>query len=422
VALGGGFVDDFGNGEEDPPGSFSNLFIDVGAGIKYCKSTGVGLRLDVRDVLVRKHNLPRDSPGADLLAAQYDFLTGGGLDGSPLREPYSPVEFRGRRWLHNVGVTVSLTVPFGWAWKDGDGDLVATRFDQCPTTAPNVVVDAVGCGIDSDEDGVFDGIDQCGATPKGATVDHAGCPADIDGDGVFDGIDQDDGTPAGAIVDALGRHADTDGDGILDGLDLCNDTPRGATIDAKGCTADPVEDALLRGQPIVVESVRFEPGLREIDPSSYRSINRVARLVERWTGHKERPVKIEVGVHAARGEPLVLAQRRADEVRRYLLENFFAMGANNLLAQGYAADEEGGGGRVEVRFLGEGEEPQEYDFGADDTEPGGPPITPELPAGEGTPPPAVPEVPEMPEAPPIPEEPEMPDIPEPELPDLGDPE
>jgi len=411
---GAGFIEDFGN-DGSTPGPFSDLYLDFGVGLKFYRSTGFGWRVDVHDVLLKKDDLPRGDPDAALIAAQYDWSTGGGVDGVPFREPYTPVEYRGRRWLHNVGVSVSVTFPFAWAWKDGDGDQVATRFDQCPTTAPNVVVDAVGCGIDSDQDGIFDGLDECVETPKGAIVDRFGCPSDIDGDGVLDGIDLDDNTPAGALVDALGRHTDSDGDGILDGLDECNDTPRMAAVDSKGCTADPMEDTLLRGTPILVEDVRFEPGSAEIDPRSYRALNRVARLVERWTGHRERPVRIEVGVHARRSEGTLLTQRRAERLRIYFLENFFGMGANNLVAKGYSADEGAGDGRVEVRFVGEGDPPQEYDFGASDERIA--PITPVAPgAGEAPPPP--PEIEDIPE----PEMPEIPDIPEPEMPDLGDPE
>ena len=74
-----------------------------------------------------------------------------------------------------------------------------------------VVVDRVGCPIDSDLDGVFDGIDLCDGTIHSANDIHdsyavvfkatdddytnardgvLGCPMDTDRDGVADGIDQ----------------------------------------------------------------------------------------------------------------------------------------------------------------------------------------------------------------------------------------
>lgn len=425
VSLGGGYLWDFSNTDATPPSAFSGLFGEFGGGVKYMRSDGASIRVDVRDMVMRPDDLPRDDPDASLIAAQFDWSTGGGLDGVPGREPFSPVEFRGKRWTHNLALTVSVSVPFGWAWKDGDGDGVATRFDDCPTTAPSVVVDAKGCGIDSDADGVFDGLDECSDTPTGAKVDRLGCPSDIDGDGVLDGIDQDDNTPAGAVVDDLGRHSDTDADGVLDGIDQCTDTPAGATVDSRGCSVDPVEDALLRGQPILVENVRFEGGSAEIVPTSYRSLNRVARLVETWTGNRERPRRIEVGVHGTRGEPADLVQRRANRIRLYFLENFFEMGANNLVAKGYSPEEGAGDGRVEVRVVGEGDPPQEYDFGESEGHspllpgllPGADPLAPPPAGGDAAPEPDRPGAPSVPDVP----EPEMPEpeMPEPEMPDPG---
>lgn len=416
IAMGGGFIDDFSN-DGNPPTAFSGLYMDIGGGIKYLRPDGAGVRLDLRDVVIRGDDLPRDDVNAPLIAAQYDFSTGGGVDGVFGSEPYSPVEYRGRRWTNNLAISVSVSVPFGWVWKDGDGDNVATRFDECPTTAPKVVVDAKGCGIDSDKDGVFDGLDECGDTPIGAVVDLVGCPSDTDGDGVLDGIDLEETTPPGAKVDELGRSGDTDGDGVLDGLDQCNDTPRGATVDSKGCSVDPVEDSLLRGEAILVDNVRFEPGTADLIPTSYRSLNRVARLVETWTGNKEQPRRIEIDIHGRREEPDALVQRRANSIRMYFLENFFGMGANNLVAKGLPAAEGAGDGHVEIRLIGPGDPPQPYDFGGT---PGQEPLLPGLlpgaqDAGQSTPPPDVAPEPELPG------EPSVPDVPEPEMPEPDDP-
>lgn len=416
LSLGGGFLDDIA-AKADQPGAFANLFFDFGGGVKYYRTSGWSLRLDVRDVVTRKNDLPRDSPDAPILAAIFDVESGGGRDGVPGQEPYSPVEYRGRRWLHDLEFSVSVSVPFGWAWKDGDGDNVATRFDKCPTTAPSVIVDASGCGIDSDDDGVFDGIDTCAKTPKGATVDHVGCPSDTDSDGVFDGIDIANDTPTGATVDEQGQHHDGDKDGILDGLDSCDDTPPGAIVDARGCTADPMEDALLRGKPSQLR-VRFESNSDELDPRSFRSINKFALIVERWTSAEEHPLKMEVSVQAHRpgSEGLKLAQQRADAIRGYMLDRFRGIETTNFVASAVPADVEGEA-RVDLRVLGPGErpptrvEPETLAPPAPET-----PVVPEIPAPEtpGTPPEgeapkAEGEVPKAPES-------EAPKAPEPETP------
>ncbi len=377
LKFGGGFVDDISNRDADPEGPLSDGYLSFGTGVKYLNPSGWGWRIDIQDVLINKDEVPRENLSAALIAAQLDFATGGGADGLLFQEPYDPVEYNGRRWLHNIGVSISVSMPFGFAWKDADADGIETRFDECPTTAPSVVVDGVGCGIDSDEDGIFDGLDTCPGTPIGAFVDLVGCPNDIDQDGVFDGIDLLDNTPPGALVDSLGRHYDTDQDGVFDGLDDCNDTPLAANVNEVGCVEDPVEDQFLRGQPILVASVEFEPASDEIDPLSYYYVNRIARLVERWTGNEERPLRVEIGVHSddrgAESANLDLSQRRADKLRIYLLENYFGIGANNLVAIGYGetkpiadnATQEGReqNRRVEIRFTEEGNAPQEYDFG-----------------------------------------------------------
>jgi outer membrane protein OmpA-like peptidoglycan-associated protein len=367
----------------------------------------------MHDLVMLRDDLPRPNARAALLAAQRDLFTGGGLDGVFGQEPYAPDELRGKRWLNNFGFSASVTFPFGWVWKDADGDAIENRFDRCPTTAPGVIVDVSGCGIDSDSDGVFDGIDECADTPIGATVDLLGCPSDTDGDGIFDGIDQCADTPVGALVNAQGCPSDTDGDGVLDGLDECNDTPLGAAIDEKGCVKDPVEARLLLRELILVENVAFEPGTPDLRPLSYHYVNKMGRLLERWTGHPDRPLRIELGVHTDgigdKETNLGLSQRRAESIRKYLLETFASMGANNLVAVGYgesrpvAADTTAEGRaanrRFEVRVLGPGDAPELYSPTRDFDE--------GFDLGDDPfPSPTAPDV-DFPE---LPDEPEMPDI------------
>lgn len=418
VSAGAGFIEDLSNSENDPPSPFSNAYWDLGFGFKYYRPSGWGIRLDFRDLVMRRSNLAQPNPRAPLLAAQRDLTTGGGTDNAIGTEPYLPDDYRGRRWLNNFAATVSLTVPLGWAWKDGDGDTIEDRFDTCRTTAPGVVVDPTGCGLDSDEDGIFDGLDLCEGTPVGATVDLQGCPSDSDGDGVLDGIDQCADTPVGAIVSLQGCPSDADGDGVLDGLDDCNTTPLGAAIDDKGCVKDPVEAQLLRREMILVENVDFESGEPDLRPLSYHYVNKMGRLLERWTGHEERPLRIEIGVHTdgigAENFNLELSQMRAETVRLYMLENFFQMGQNNLIPMGYGESLPVGDNntdqgrasnrRVEIRVLGEGDPPEEYDrTGSADGDGLDLDLDLDLDFPDDL------DIPDLPE-PDFPEEPEMPDI------------
>jgi outer membrane protein OmpA-like peptidoglycan-associated protein len=419
---GAGFIEDLSN-DGDPPGPFSNVYWDLGGGFKYYRPSGWGVRLDIRDLVMHRDDLAQPNPRAALLAAQRDLLTDGGTDGVFGQEPYNLDDARGKRWLNNFMVSLSLTVPFGWAWKDGDGDMIEDRFDGCLTTAPGVVVDATGCGLDTDRDGIFDGLDLCEGTPLGATVDVQGCPSDTDGDGILDGIDQCADTPVGALVNAQGCPSDADGDGVLDGLDSCNETPLGALIDEKGCVKDPLEAQLLRRELIRLDGVQFETGRSDLRPLSYHYVNKTGRLLERWTGHEDRPLRIEIGVYTdgvgAADFNLDLSQQRAETVRLYMLENFYRMGQNNLVATGYGeafpiADDGTTAGRaqnrrVEIRVLGEGDPPEtysppvvqdEFDLDLDDLD--------------------MPDMPDLPDMPTIPD-PDMPEMPEPDVPEPGMP-
>ncbi|HMB69980.1 MAG TPA: OmpA family protein [bacterium] len=423
VSLGAGFLDDLSNSEGDPPGPFSNIYMDIGGGFRYSKPSGFGFRLDIRDLVMRRDDLPQANPRAELLAAQRDLLTNGGADGVVGREPYNLDDPRGKRWLNNYMITASVTFPFGWAWKDGDGDMIEDRFDNCLTTAPDVVVDATGCGLDSDQDGIFDGLDVCEGTPLGATVDVQGCPSDTDGDGILDGIDQCADTPVGALVNAQGCPSDADGDGVLDGLDSCNETPLGALIDEKGCVKDPLEAMLLRRELIRMDGVEFESGRPELRPLSYHYVNKMGRLLERWTGNEERPLRVEIGVYTdgvgAADFNLDLSQQRAETIRMYMLENFYRMGQNNLVPTGYGeafpiADDGTAAGRatnrrVEIRVVGDGDPPETYTPAVTEDE-----FDLDLDGLdlEGL------DLPDMPALPDL----EMPDIPEPEMPDSDAPD
>ena len=125
---------------------------------------------------------------------------------------------------------------------DDDGDGVKNDKDQCLHTPKPIVVDSVGCGIDSDKDGVFDGKDKCPNTPEGVEVNVEGCPLDTDKDKVPDYKDQCPDTPEGVAVDTLGCPLDTDKDKVPDHKDQCPDTPEGVAVDTLGCPLDTDKD------------------------------------------------------------------------------------------------------------------------------------------------------------------------------------
>lgn len=361
LSLGGGFITDLSGGSEagEPGSEFSHPYADFGGGIKLYRRQGWSIRLEAHDIVTHQDDLLRPNPQGALFAAIRDGTVDsnnqptGGVDGVLGQEPFNPDEALGKRWLHNWALTASVAVPLGWVWKDGDNDRVADRFDQEKTTAPQVVVDPHGRGIDTDGDKVFDGIDKCASTPLGAIVNLEGCPSDPDGDGVFDGIDEEPNTPKGAIVDAKGRSADADGDGVADGIDLCADTPLGTEIDEKGCAKNPFEEKLLRGEHLGVLGVGFDAGTSDLDPLSFHALNKLGKSLASWTSHPERPRKVRIAVFSSLvGGGLSLATARAEAIRTYLITEFSGINSQNLTAVGSgqisSGSTVGDGSRVEV--------------------------------------------------------------------------
>jgi OOP family OmpA-OmpF porin len=269
--------------------------------------------------------------------------------------------------LDAIMASAGITLAFGGAPRDADGDGVSDRKDKCPNTPTGATVDARGCPLDGDGDGVFDGLDQCANTPRGATVDARGCPLDGDGDGVYDGLDQCAGTPKGATVDATGCPSDADGDGVYDGIDQCANTITGCAVDANGCATDADGDGVCDGLDkcqgtaaglkvdadgcplsavqqretelldtgmIRLHDVNFETAKAEILPESRQALDVVGEVLSKWP-----QLKIEIGGHCdSRGSDaynLALSRRRVSSVRTYLLQHFKKLEAAQLSSKGY---------------------------------------------------------------------------------------
>ncbi len=207
--------------------------------------------------------------------------------------------------------------------RDSDGDGVTDDLDKCPDTPKGVVVDADGCPVDSDGDGVPDYLDKCPDTPEGVVVDANGCPVvgDADGDGVADDLDKCPDTPKGVVVDADGCPVDSDGDGVYDYLDKCPGTPRGVVVDEKGC---PLSFTM---------QIEFDFDKADIRPMYHNKFKEAANFINKYpanqilvAGHTD-----SKGTDAYNKE---LSQRRADNVRTYLV-NKFGISADKLVARGY---------------------------------------------------------------------------------------
>jgi OOP family OmpA-OmpF porin len=179
--------------------------------------------------------------------------------------------------------------------------------------------------IDSDGDGVIDVFDRCPGTRLGIPVDGYGCPADSDRDGVFDYLDKCPVTPAGAGVDAAGCPPDADGDGIADDRDRCPGTAAGAAVDADGCpqsvageTGGPTPLPGGEREPVVIP-LPFALGVAELPADGAARLQPAIRFLQE---HPAATFVVEAHTDSigVAEKNLRLSQRRAEAVRRFLIE------------------------------------------------------------------------------------------------------
>lgn len=224
---------------------------------------------------------------------------------------------------------------------------------------------------DSDEDGVPDGRDKCIHTPKGEKVTPFGCPFDVDFDGLYDYedscvndpgpkenygcpwedrdndgfMDNEDKCPDVPGIRKFMGCPDTDGDGIKDSDDDCPNergpmSRRGCPppfIDTDGDGISDYDDLCpkVKGLPEnkgcpeikkeekealkkAFENLLFETGKDIIKPSSYQSLNELAKVMKNnpqanlyLEGHTD-----NVGDDNSNME---LSENRAAAVKNYLV-------------------------------------------------------------------------------------------------------
>jgi outer membrane protein OmpA-like peptidoglycan-associated protein len=243
---------------------------------------------------------------------------------------------------------VAARAPGCAAPADRDGDGLLPPVDRCPDAAEDFDGDADTDGCpeagDRDKDGISDPSDACPDAPedKDGVADEDGCPDvdDRDADGVLDQADKCPDTPEDkdAFEDEDGcPDLDNDQDGVPDTSDKCalQAEDYDGDTDTDGCPDLYKTIVVLNDRIELKQTIFFATAKDRILPKSFPLLNEVALALRDNPGFN---VSIE-GHTDSQGQGGVnqkLSQRRAESVRRYLIEQ--GISADRLQAIGYGED------------------------------------------------------------------------------------
>jgi len=208
---------------------------------------------------------------------------------------------------------------------DTDNDGVADESDKCP--AVSGLAKYNGCPIpDSDNDSVNDELDKCPTVVGLAKYD--GCPApDTDGDGIDDEKDKCP-TESGTARYNGCPIPDSDGDGVNDETDACPDSK--GSVANKGCPE--IKQELIEKVNYVAKNIFFRTGSDQITKSSFARLNEIVDILI-----ADNRLELKVDGHTDNtgtdGQNLILSQKRADAVKKYLISK--GINASRLEAKGY---------------------------------------------------------------------------------------
>ncbi|MGE8526557.1 OmpA family protein [Chryseobacterium rhizosphaerae] len=151
---------------------------------------------------------------------------------------------------------------------------------------------------------------------------------DADNDGVCDDWDRQLDTPAGARVDGAGVALDTDLDGVIDLYDKCVTVP--GPVENNGCpttTTGPVIETETK-----LEGIEFDLNSDRILPSNTPILNNAVNYINSSNGSYS-----VIGATDTRGTDAYnqkLSQRRANNVKNYLIKNGVQNGKLNAVGKG----------------------------------------------------------------------------------------
>lgn len=154
---------------------------------------------------------------------------------------------------------------------------------------------------------------------------------DLDNDGVCDDWDRQLDTPAGARVDGAGVALDTDLDGVIDLYDKCVTVP--GPVENQGC---PTTTAPIAG-PVTddtrtMEGIEFDLNSDRILPSNTPILNNAVNYINSSSGSYT--VIGATDTRASDAYNQKLSERRANNVKNYLIKNGVQSGKLNSVGRG----------------------------------------------------------------------------------------
>lgn len=156
---------------------------------------------------------------------------------------------------------------------------------------------------------------------------------DLDNDGVCDDWDRQLDTPAGARVDGAGVALDTDLDGVIDLYDKCVTVP--GPVENQGCPTTPTPNN--GNGPVVetetkLEGIEFDLNSDRILPSNTPILNNAVNYINSSSGSYN--VIGATDTRASEAYNQKLSERRANNVKNYLIQNGVQSGKLNAIGRG----------------------------------------------------------------------------------------
>ena len=151
---------------------------------------------------------------------------------------------------------------------------------------------------------------------------------DADNDGVCDDWDRQLDTPAGARVDGAGVALDTDLDGVIDLYDKCVTVP--GPVENNGCPT--TSSSTVSDNTRTLEGIEFDLNSDKILPSNTPILSNAVNYINSSSGSYN--VIGATDTRASDAYNQKLSERRANNVKSYLIQNGVEAGKLNAIGRG----------------------------------------------------------------------------------------